>query len=287
MFLISAELTTKVEFYLSSEVVPERVRLTVEYDGTNYFGWQYQGADKPTIQQTLEEALSELLGQKQRVVITGSGRTDKGVHAINQIAHFDSPKSLHNYDILRGFWPFLPKDIAVKKAEIVSPKFHAQRSATGKTYIYRILNREAPSALFTKRALWVRKPLDIDHLNAAAEILLGTHDFNCYRSEGSWVNGTERTLTQAKFIKSGEFVEFHITGSGFLKQMVRNIVGTLLEIELKGRKIESLQVLFDSKDRKMAGPTVEPQGLYLSKVFYPEAFANESFSSLDNTPQSL
>lgn len=272
-----------LNFNLNKNLIPPsedkagrpRVKLTIEYDGSQYFGWQYQGPGKPTIQEKLEEALLQLF--KEKVSVIGSGRTDKGVHAINQAAHFDAPRDVSHFDLIRAFWPYLPSDIAVKDAKVVSSEFHAQRSAVSKKYIYRILNRHSPSALYAKRALWIRKPLNLELLNEGAQLLIGTHDFNCFRSEGSYVKDTIRTIFDAKFLKSGDFVEFHIRGSGFLKQMVRNIVGTLLELELRGRTMESLKTLILSRDRKLAGPTVQPQGLYLAEVFYPP--------NLDNTAQ--
>lgn len=244
-----------------------KVRLTIEYDGTHYFGWQFQGADKPTVQHVLEDALAKLFCEK--INLYTAGRTDKGVHAVNQIAHFETSKDPSVYNLVYAFQGHLPPDIVVKKAELVSSDFHAQWDAVSKNYTYRIYNSPLPSALYARRALWIRKPLNLDRLNYAAQYLVGTHDFNCFRSEGTPVPTTVRTINSAKFIKSGDFVEFHINGSGFLKQMVRNIVGTLLQIELNGRDPDSIPELIASRDRKRAGPTVEPQGLYLERVFYP------------------
>jgi tRNA pseudouridine38-40 synthase len=244
-----------------------KVKLTIEYDGTNYHGWQRQGAGVPSIQETIENALQELF--KKKIHLMGAGRTDAGVHAENQVAHFIAPKDVKGYNFVYLFQALLPPDISIKKAELMPGDFHAQKSAIGKTYIYRIWNEPLPSALRAGHSLWMRKPLDIDRLNQACELLLGTHDFKCFRSEGSAVNTTVRTMNFARFSKKGDFIEFEINGGGFLKQMVRNIVGTLLQIELGLRDIESIPALIESRDRTKAGPTVEPQGLYLSKVFYP------------------
>jgi tRNA pseudouridine38-40 synthase len=243
-----------------------KVKFTIEYDGTNYFGWQRQDEGHPSIQSTLEDAFSSHFGEK--IVFVGAGRTDAGVHAVNQVAHFIAPRDVTGYNFIQIAQAILPSDIAVKKAQWVPADFHSQYSALGKTYVYKIWNREYPSALRAKRSLWIRKKLDLARLNSAAGCLIGTHDFNCYRSEGSAVSTTTRTVNSAKFLETEEYVEFWINGNGFLKQMVRNIVGTLLQIEIGSRDPESIPKLFETRDRTLAGPTVEPQGLYLEQVFY-------------------
>jgi tRNA pseudouridine38-40 synthase len=244
----------------------QRIKLTIEYDGTHYFGWQAQGEGKSSIQQSLEEAAEKFL--KEKISIFGAGRTDAGVHALNQVAHFDTSKDVDNYNLVRAFNSHLPEDITIKAAEKVGTHFHARKSAVSKTYMYKIWNNEIPSGLNQKRALWIRKPLDLDRLNQACLDITGTHDFNCFRSEGSYTRSTERTINSAKFTKSGEFIEFRVNGNGFLKQMVRNLVGTLLQIELNERDPESLPGLIASRDRTQAGPTMAAHGLYLEQVFY-------------------
>lgn len=244
-----------------------RIKLTIEYDGTNYFGWQYQNDKTPTVQHELEKAVFKLFEEK--LSVTGAGRTDAGVHARNQIAHFTTTRDPKNYNLVHAFQAMLDHDIVVKKAELVPEEFHSIRSSVSKTYIYKIWNHEIPTALHRNKALWIRKPLNLERLNKALEQIIGTHDFNCFRSEGSPVNSTFRTIHSAKFAKSGEFIEFTINGDGFLKQMVRNIVGTLLQIELNDRPVESISDLIKSRNRQQAGPTVAAQGLYLAEVFYP------------------
>jgi tRNA pseudouridine38-40 synthase len=243
-----------------------KVKLTIEYDGSNYCGWQRQGGSLPSIQGKIEEALFKVF--KVRLSLIAAGRTDAGVHAENQVAHFIAPREVSTFKFVQMFPSFLPADIVIKKAELVSADFHSQRSSRGKTYVYRVWNEPLASALRSRYSLWIRKPLDLDRLNRACQHLLGTHDFNCFRSEGSAVRSTVRTIRSAKVLKKGDYVEFVVTGDGFLKQMVRNIVGTLIQIELNNRDPESLPALIASKDRKQAGPTVQPQGLYLSEVFY-------------------
>ena len=243
-----------------------KVRLTIEYDGTGFCGWQRQADGIPSIQGAIEEALRKTFGKK--IDLVGAGRTDSGVHAENQVAHFIAPKNVKGFNFVHLFQALLPPAISIKGAQWVPPHFHAQKSAVSKIYVYRIWNQPVPSALRASKSLWIRKPLDLEKLNQAAKDLLGTHDFNCFRSEGSAVKNTIRTVEAAHFSKNGDYVEFRIQGSGFLKQMVRNIVGTLLQIELNNRPVNSLPALIASRDRKLAGPTVSPQGLYLERVLY-------------------
>lgn len=254
-----------------------KIKITIEYDGNNYCGWQFQSETTPTVQNELEKVCLRLFEEKINVI--AAGRTDSGVHALNQVAHFQTTRDLSNYNLNKAFQSLLPRDIVIKKIELVPQEFHAQRSAVGKTYLYKIWNHENPTALDQKRALWVRKPLDLDKLNAGAALFVGTHDFNALRSEGTPVNSTIRTINSAKFIKSGDFIEFRVNGDGFLKQMVRNMMGTLLQLELNERTLESIPELLKSRDRTKAGPTVAPHGLYLEKVFYPP--------ELDKSAQSL
>ncbi len=266
-------------FLLNFEVLKIRaphgkVKLTIEYDGTNYQGWQRQGEGIPTLQGTIESALFELF--KKKIHLMGAGRTDSGVHAENQVAHFIAPKDVTGYNFVHLFQSLLPSDICIKKAQLVPPHFHAQRSALSKTYTYKIWNEPLPSALRAHRSLWIRKPLNLERLNRACEAILGTHDFKCFRSEGSAIKSTIRTIHSAKFMKAGDYIEFSINGNGFLKQMVRNIVGTLLQIEMGLRDEKSIKELMDSRERMQAGPSARPQGLYLTQVFYPAELDNQA-----------
>jgi tRNA pseudouridine38-40 synthase len=279
VFTISQRQCLKVVLLLNFEelkaLAPHgKVKLTIEYDGANFHGWQRQGQGMSSIQQTIEDAIEKLF--KKKLHLIAAGRTDAGVHAENQIAHFIAPRDVKGFNFVHLFQAFCPPEITIKKAEWVPPHFHAQRSAISKTYIYRVWNNPEPSALRAKRSLWIRKPLDVARLNEACKYLLGTHDFSCFRSEGSRVNSTVRTLTAAKVEKRGDYIEFEFSGTGFLKQMVRNMVGTLLQIELNDRDPLSLPGLIASKDRTQAGPTVQPQGLYLARVFYPPELDNLS-----------
>ncbi|MCC6277496.1 MAG: tRNA pseudouridine(38-40) synthase TruA [Oligoflexia bacterium] len=265
---------------MNSEIAPfGKVKLHLEYDGSAYFGWQRQNDEFPTIQGTIEQALEKLFEVKLSLI--GAGRTDTGVHAIDQVAHFIPPRDIAHYNFQQAFMSLLPNDIVVKRAERAPAHFHAQRSAVRKTYLYRIWNDVHPSALHAKRAWHIRTPLDLEVLNKAAQSLVGEHDFRSLRSEGSAVQSTIRTIYSAKFLKTREFIEFRVTGSGFLKQMVRNMVGTLIQIPLNHRAPGSLKPLLEARDRRLAGPTAPAHGLYMESVEYPPDLMGE-FRLLDN-----
>lgn len=257
-----------------------KVRITLEYDGTNYFGWQRQPG-MPTIQQAVEDGLSRLFDSPISVI--SSGRTDQGVHALAQVAHFVAPRDIGRYKIVHAAQALIPKDIVITDAYEVDPSFHAQFKTLSKTYCYRFLNRPVPSAIHNRYSLWVSRPMDIEALNEAAKFLIGEHDFASFRSKGTYTRSTVRRIYHAEFIRKGEFVEFRINGSGFLKQMVRNIVGTLLDITWERRHPSSLTELIEAKDRRQAGMAVPPQGLFLEQVFYPPEFN----APLDKSTRSL
>jgi len=251
-----------------AEAPGPKIKITIEYDGTAYSGWQRQASGVPTIQEKIESALEELF--QKPTTIVGAGRTDQGVHALAQVAHFTAPENVGRYKIVHAMQALLPKDIVVTEAIEVDPQFHAQFSATSKTYCYRILNRSVPSAVHNRYSLWVSRPLNLEILNKATHALIGEHDFASFRSQGTPVKSTVRTIFSAQFTCQGtDFVEFRINGSGFLKQMVRNIVGTLLDITWDRRSPNSLSELIALQDRKKAGMAVPPQGLCLERVFYP------------------
>lgn len=251
---------------MNSEV-PYKVKLTIEYDGTYYCGWQRQKSEVPSVQLKIEEYLSKLFGVK--ITAIAAGRTDAGVHALGQVVHFTPPRDIKRYNLPHAGASLLPRDISIRSAEMVGPDFHAQHMAKSKTYIYRIWNQPTASATRARQSLWIRKPLNAKRLNETAALLVGTHDFESFRSVGTDVNTTVRTINWAKWVRSDEYLEFHINGSGFLKQMVRNIVGTLLQIERNGDSPQRVSEILKARNRQVAGPTVAPQGLYLAEVFYP------------------
>jgi tRNA pseudouridine38-40 synthase len=242
------------------------VKLTLEYDGTDFFGWQRLGEGKTTIQGVLEEHISELFGR--HIAVAGASRTDRGVHALRQVATFIPPRSVERYNLPHALQSLVDHRISVKKVEVMPEGFHAQYNARGKRYVYRIWNAPRPSGLRGRFSHWVRQPLDLDLLNQTAQALIGVHDFESFRSEGSIVNSTVREVKAAKWSKKGSYVQFEIVGTGFLKQMVRNIVGTCIEVSQGKRSVESIPDLLLARDRRLAGHTVPAAGLFLTKVFY-------------------
>ena len=204
------------------------IRLLLEYDGTRYHGWQRQ-ANAATIQQTLEEALERLTGEK--VALIGSGRTDAGVHALGQVANFRTDSTIPLKAFHDGLNSMLPKDIAVLEAAEAPPEFHARKSARAKTYEYRILNRPNRSPLHHHYAWWLAPPLDLTALAAAAALLPGEHDFTAFRASGSDnINPVRQVLAAAWRDEPGGWLSFTITATGFLRGMVRSLVGTMVEV---------------------------------------------------------
>lgn len=252
--------------------------MIVSYDGTDFCGWQKQkkhkhASEKPNVQETIEIALSKLF--KTEVGLNASGRTDAGVHALGQVCHFDIEKPLPK-DLCWALKAFLPSSIAARAAWIAPDDFHSTLSATHKTYRYWIWNSPRPTALLTRYTHWVRSPLDLDYLNEQAKYLEKEQDFKSFQSAGTEVAHTIRQVLRAQWRqRKGAIVEFEITGTGFLKQMVRNIVGTQLDYVLKGEPKDKLEQVLAQKDRTKAGPTAPPQGLYLCRVYYPKDLDNK------------
>jgi len=242
------------------------LRLLLEYDGTRYHGWQRQ-ADAVTIQQTLEEALGRLTGEQ--VILIGSGRTDAGVHALGQVASFRTNSTIPLKAFHDGLNSMLPADIAVLEAADVPPEFQARKSARGKTYEYRILKRPTRSPLQRHYAWWIAQPLDLAALAAAAAVLPGEHDFTAFRASGSDnINPVRRVSAAAWREEAGGWLKFTITATGFLRGMVRSLVGTMVEVGRGKAPPTRMAELLASGARHLAGPTAPPQGLYLVEVFY-------------------
>ncbi|MEJ2670857.1 MAG: tRNA pseudouridine(38-40) synthase TruA [Deltaproteobacteria bacterium] len=242
------------------------IRLLLEYDGTCYHGWQRQ-VEAATIQQVLEEALARLTGAK--ITLLGSGRTDAGVHALGQVANFHTASAIPLKAFHDGLNSMLPPDIAVLQAAEVPPDFHARKSATAKTYTYRILNRPTRSPLQHHYGWWIGPRLDFAALAAAAAALPGEHDFTAFRASGSDNQNPVRQVEAAAW--RGEFggwLNFTITATGFLRGMVRSLVGTMVEAGRGKAPPEKLAELLESRARHLAGPTAPPQGLYLVEVVY-------------------
>ncbi len=242
-------------------------KLTIEYDGTDFNGWQIQKTGR-TLQGEIEAALYVMTRQKIRV--TGSGRTDAGVHALGQTAHFRCSTRLAAENFFSGLNSLLPADIVIHACEQVPAEFHAQYNARGKTYNYNILNRPQAAAVGRQYAWHIQNPLDTKAMQQAADSLIGTHDFSAFENTGSPRSDSVRTVYSARFTKpstSGHLC-FEISASGFLRYMVRNIVGTLVLVGHSKITPQEFAAVKNSLDRGRAGATAPPHGLFLVSVTY-------------------
>ena len=241
------------------------IKLTVEYDGTNYCGWQIQ-LNGESIQAALERAVSTFLGTPTRV--TGSGRTDAGVHALGQVVNFFSDKEFEPHRIRRGLNALTPFDITIKEVEIVADSFDARRDGRSRVYEYHILNRSTPSPFYLNRAWHVHEPLSVNAMREAIPCLLGEHDFSSFRAAGCDAAHPVRKVYANSLDQRGELLVYTIEATAFLRHMVRNIVGTLVEVGQGLRMAQSFIDLLEARDRTKAGITAPAHGLYLMKVRY-------------------
>jgi tRNA pseudouridine38-40 synthase len=242
------------------------IKLLIEYDGTNYQGWQVQPKG-PTIQGILEEKVGLLTGES--VQLFGSGRTDSGVHALGQVAHFKTQNRMDIRTIQRALNSLLPPDIVIQKIEEVDEDFHARKHSKSKVYEYRILNRNLRSAFHRGYVWYIPQKLNLTEMKKATQSLIGEHDFSSFRSVGTPTRTAVRRVRRAEWKKGRDgLIRFEIEANGFLKQMVRAIVGTLVEIGKGKMKAVEFRKILDSKDRKEAGPTAPAQGLFLKEVKY-------------------
>ncbi len=241
------------------------IALVLEYDGTGYGGWQVQ-PNAPSIQAEVESALETLL--KSRVRVTASGRTDAGVHALGQVVHFRTRGRIPLKGLFHGLNSLLPPAVAVRRVHEMPPEFDARRSAREKTYRYRIHRAAAPSA-FARPFSWrLTGPLDLTAMAEAGRRLVGTHDFAAFRAAGCGAVTTVRTVTAVDLIRRGEFLEIEVTGNGFLRHMVRIMVGTLVEVGRGRMTVGDVADLLSRPDREGAGPTAPARGLVLVAVRY-------------------
>lgn len=243
----------------------KNIKLIIEYDGTNYHGWQSQ-INAITIQDVISCAINKLTGEECNLI--GSSRTDVGVHALGQVANFMTASNIPGDKFSYALNNILPKDVVIKKSEEVAQNFHSRYSSLGKKYKYLILNTPQPTALFINRALRYKNNLNIENMKDAANFLIGTHDYSAFKSTGSSVKSSVRTVTGVSLEKTDEMIEFQITGNGFLYNMVRIIVGTLLDVGHGKIKAEDIKDIIQSKERNRAGKTAVACGLYLVEVFY-------------------
>lgn len=249
----------------------QRIALLLEYDGSNYNGWQIQKKPAvPTVQQFVEQSLSRIANHVVSTLC--AGRTDAGVHACAQTVHFDTSAQRPLKAWLDGVNSYLPKDIAVKAAAQVSDDFHARFSAIKRSYRYIIFNQPVRSAVLAGKATWVKQPLDADSMHQAAQALLGERDFSAYRASGCQSNTPYRFMESIQVYRRGHFVIADLTANAFLLHMVRNIMGVLIAIGKKEKPVEWAQQVLATRDRTQAGLTAKPDGLYLIKAHYPKHF---------------
>jgi len=243
------------------------LKLVIAYDGTRYAGWQRQ-PNAPSIQEELEKAVERVTGEAVRVV--GAGRTDAGVHALAQVAHFRTSSALPADRFVGALNHYLPPDIAVRCAQEAPEAFHARRDARWRAYRYLIWNRPGRNPLLLNRALFWEGPLDLGAMHAAASHLVGRHDFASFCATGSHPRTTLCTLYRLEIRQRGPLVVVEAVADRFLRHMVRMVVGTLLEVGSGKRSPESVQELLAARNSQLAGPVVEAGGLYLVRVGYTE-----------------
>lgn len=245
-----------------------RIKLVISYHGKDYAGWQVQ-KNRKTVQGTIQDILSDFL--KEPINLSGSGRTDSGVHALGQVAHFDMDNDKITGDCFRGILNYrLPESITILESSEVAPDFHARKSVIKKTYRYQIYhNHKVISPLYQDRFAHIRKALDLDLMIQGAQDLVGTHDFKAFAAAQNSTETTVRTIYNLTFLpEEDDQIIFEVTGNGFLMRMVRNIAGTLIEIGLGKRPVDSIPEIIKSRDRKNAGVTAPASGLLLKRVYY-------------------
>jgi tRNA pseudouridine38-40 synthase len=248
----------------------KRIVLGIEYDGTAYAGWQWQ-TGKRTVQSELQAILSRIANQEIRVIC--AGRTDAGVHALEQVVHFDTDVQRDLKAWVLGANSLLPEDIRVTWAQPAQADFHARYSAVARFYRYVILNRPMKSALLKTQATWCYLPLDAEKMQLAAQYLIGEHDFTSYRAQGCQSKSPFRLMHFIEVYRRDEQVIIDICANAFLHHMVRNIAGVLMEVGMGRQPIDWPLHLLEIKDRAQAAATAPPHGLHLGAVYYPEQYA--------------
>jgi tRNA pseudouridine38-40 synthase len=247
--------------------VARTFRLTLEYDGAEFEGWQIQPGGRRTVQGVLEIALARVTCERVRAV--GSGRTDAGVHAEGQVASVRLETGLEPERLRRALNAVLPDDVAVRELAVAHDEFDARRDATGKLYRYSLWNAPDRAPLRRRRSLCLQRPLDLARIRVAAAQLVGSHDFASFQAAGSQVKSSVRTLRRLDVTGgAGSAVDLWFEGSGFLRHMVRNLSGTLIEVGSGRRDPEGMTTLLAARDRHRAGPTAPPHALTLVSVSY-------------------
>jgi tRNA pseudouridine38-40 synthase len=253
--------------------VARTFRLTLEYDGADFEGWQIQPGERRTVQQALELALARATGERVRTI--GSGRTDAGVHAEGQVVSVRLETALEADVLRRALNAVLPDDVAVRELAVAPDGFDARRDATGKLYRYSLWNARDRSPLRRRHALCWKRPLDLAKIRIAAGLLVGSHDFAAFQAAGSQVQSSVRTLRRIDATgEAGAAIDLWFEGSGFLRHMVRNLMGTLIEVGSGRRDPGGMVALLAARDRRRAGPTAPAHGLTLVSVSYAAAEAS-------------
>lgn len=246
-----------------------RIALGVEYDGSQYHGWQAQTGLR-TIQQVLEQALTKIADQEISIVC--AGRTDTGVHATNQLIHFDCDKERTIRSWIHGANSFLPKDVCVKWGRVMPENFHARYSAISRRYRYLIYNSSIRPALLRSQITWQYRQLDHRLMQEASQFLIGEHDYTSFRSVECQSNTPMREVYQLEVSRTGDLVMIDIVANAFLHHMVRNIAGVLIAVGSSKHPVEWVKEVLEAKDRRLGAETAPPYGLYLVGVDYPKEF---------------
>ena len=242
------------------------IRIVVAYDGTPYLGWQIQ-PQGPTLQSVIQDCLRTITGEQN--MVKGSGRTDAGVHALGQVANFHTLSTMSPQCFARALNSVLPPTVAVIGADEVDSTFDAQFSAVRKLYRYRVFNSKNRSPFEFRKAWHINTVLDVDSMSSLSPILLGKKDFSSFRASGCVARFPVRTLSRCAIVRDGDHISFELEADGFLRHMVRNIVGTLIDVGKHRFSTEDFAAILASKDRTRAGMAAPPHGLYLVRVDYP------------------
>ncbi len=272
-FIPNNKIYTRNGEVLGDTIWPEgmrRIALAVEYKGSDYHGFQMQPSGVKTVQQALEKALSSVANEE--IALVCAGRTDSGVHATNQVIHFDTLAQRHQKAWILGVRKNLPTSIGIRWAKDISPQFHARFSALNRTYRYLISDAETSSALLYDQITWSSRRLDVDKMREGAATLVGQHDFTSFRATQCQAKSPVRTIHYLHIVRRGDLIVLEVQANAFLHHMVRNIVGVLLAVGVGDKPTSWVGDVLAARDRSRGGVTAKPFGLYLVSVDYPSHF---------------